>query len=166
LTCRRCRDDAGSPLSPETAVPRIRDWKTPCRRVFNNDVAGGPLCEPNSHRPSDQIRAILCLLLDFGCVDVESPPRLLQPPFRKEVCFSGVWSRLTITKIRRNGWYVRVPFELSSPALMYGFGRGVTKIRPNSYAHARITDSLMPYGVHKESLILLPPCPPWLPSRD
>jgi hypothetical protein len=38
----------------------------------------------------------LRLLLDFGRVDVESPS-LLQPPFRKEVCFSGVCSRLTIT---------------------------------------------------------------------
>ncbi|KAJ7636160.1 hypothetical protein B0H17DRAFT_1279556 [Mycena rosella] len=41
----------------------------------------------------------LRLLLDFGRVNnIESPSRLLQDPFRKEeVCFSSVWSRLTIT---------------------------------------------------------------------
>jgi hypothetical protein len=54
-----------------------------------------------------------------------------------------------------------------SPALMYG---GVTKIWPNSYAHARITDGLMPYSAHEESLLrlcfLLHVLPGYLPETE
>ncbi|KAJ7431889.1 hypothetical protein B0H11DRAFT_2209943 [Mycena galericulata] len=68
-TCRRCRDSAGSPLSPETSVPRIGNWENTspanCRPVFNNDVAGGPSWELKSHRPSDQIRAVFASLSRF-----------------------------------------------------------------------------------------------------
>ena len=39
-----------------------------------------------------------------------------------------------------------VPFDLLSWVLTYGFGRGITKIRRNSYARGRITDELMPYN--------------------
>jgi hypothetical protein len=53
---------------------------------------------------------------------------------------------------------------------MYGFDRGVTKIRPNSYAHVRITDGLMPYSAHEESLLrlcfLLHVLPDYLPETE
>jgi hypothetical protein len=38
---------------------------------------------------------------------------------------------------------------------MYGFGRGVTRIRLNLYAHACITDGLILYSAHEESLLRL-----------
>ncbi|KAJ7678387.1 hypothetical protein B0H17DRAFT_1236033 [Mycena rosella] len=149
---------------------------------FRASGTGKPLADTFSTMMSlaarrvNQIRAahrtklglLLRLLLDSGRVNIESPSRLLQPPFRKEeVCFSSVWSRLTIT-VKHAVTDGPVPFELSLPALI----QEQSPIdRIDTDRHMIDTDSTEAIrDAHEESLLrlcfLLHVLPGYLPEAE